>query len=155
MNSDRMFALAQELAEAKGRQDVDAAMKLLHPTMLLETPAFGTRVRGHAQVKEVLERFFMTFPDYRVSLEGHASSSDVLVCWGTVQMTMNGNRFGVTPNGRQAELPVFMKFGFKNGLIASEQFFFDLSSLCAQSGISTDAVRQKLFCRAPSVAVTA
>lgn len=58
MNPDRMFAVAQALSEAKGRQDVQAAMKLLHPGMLLETPAFGTRVPGDAQVEETLRGSF-------------------------------------------------------------------------------------------------
>lgn len=153
MNPDRMFALAEALAKAKSRQDVDAAMKLLHPHMILETPAFGTLVRGHAKVEAVLKRFFATFPDYQVSFEGHAASNDTLICWGTARMTMTGDRFGVAANGRKSELPVFIKFGFKNDLIASEQFFFDLSSLCAQSGISTDAVRKRLFCQAPPAEV--
>jgi hypothetical protein len=58
-------------------------------------------------------------------------------------MTMTGGRFGVVPNGRRAELPVFIQFTFSDELIASERFFFDLSELCAQSGVSTDAVRQR------------
>jgi predicted ester cyclase len=60
-------------------------------------------------------------------------------------MTMTGDRFGVSPTGRRAELPVFIQFTFKDDLIASERFCFDLSELCAQSGVSTDAVRRKLF----------
>jgi hypothetical protein len=82
MNDHRMFELAHNLAVAKNRQDVPAALRLLHPEMLLESPAFGTRARGPAT--------------------------------------------------------------FNDDLIASERFFFDLSELCAQSGVSTDAVRQKL-----------
>jgi hypothetical protein len=60
-------------------------------------------------------------------------------------MTMTGDRFGATPNGRRAEVPVFIQFTFKDDLIAGERFFFDLSALCAQSGVSTDIVRRKLF----------
>jgi hypothetical protein len=60
-------------------------------------------------------------------------------------MTMTGDQFGAVPNGRRAELPVFTQFTFKDDLIASERFFFDLSELCAQSGISTDTVRHQLF----------
>jgi hypothetical protein len=40
---------------------------------------------------------------------------------------------------------VFIEFSFRDGLIARERFFFDLSELCAQSGVSTDAVRATLF----------
>ncbi|WP_412517755.1 ester cyclase [Actinomadura madurae] len=145
MNGDRMFELAQALAVAKSRQDVPAAMRLLHRDMVLETPALGTRARGTAENEKVLTLFFRAFPDYDVELEGHASNADSLVCWGTVRMTMTGDRFGVVPNGRRAELPVFIRFTFKDDLIAGERFFFDLATLCAQSGVSTDAVRKLLF----------
>jgi predicted ester cyclase len=145
MNSDRMFELAQALATAKSRQDVPAALEVLHDDMLLETPAFGTSARGLAENEKVLTRFFTSFPDYDVVLEGHAANQDTLVCWGRVQMTMTGDRFGVTPNGRRAELLVFIQFAFKDDRIVREQFFFDLSELCSQSGVSTDAVRRKIF----------
>lgn len=145
MNNDRMFELAQALAVAKSRQDLPAAMKLLHRDMVLETPAFGTTARGPAENEKALSRFFASFPDYNVVLQGHAGDEDTLICWGTARMTMTGDRFGVVPNGRTAELPVFIQFTFKDDLIAGERFFFDLSALCAQSGVSTDAVRRKLF----------
>lgn len=145
MDSEKMFELAQALAAAKSRQDVPAALKLLHQDMLLENPAFGTKARGLAENERALTRFFTSFPDYSVGLQGHASRDGVLICWGTVRMTMTGDRFGVVPNGKRAELPVFIQFAFRDGLISGERFFFDLSQLCAQSGVSTDAVRQKLF----------
>lgn len=139
------FELAQGLAVAKSRQDVGAALRFLHPDMVLETPAFGTVARGHAENEQALTRFFRSFPDYDVSLDGHAGDAQTLVCWGTVRMTMTGDRFGVVPNGRRAELPVFILFTFADDLIAGERFFFDLSTLCAQSGVSTDAVRRTIF----------
>jgi predicted ester cyclase len=145
MHDDRMFVQAQALATAKSRQDLPAAMRLFHPDMVLQTPAFGTMARGLAENENALTRFFASFPDYNVVLQGHCSNSDTLICWGTAQMTMTGDRFGVAPNGRRAELPVFIQFAFKDGLIAGERFFFDLSALCAQSGVSTDAVRRELF----------
>jgi predicted ester cyclase len=145
MDRERMFELAQHLAIAKSRQDVPAALKVLHEDMLLETPAFGTRARGLCENERVLQRFFETFPDYNVVLEGHASSDDTLICWGRAQLTMTGDRFGALPNGRRAELSVFIQFGFRDDRIAHERFVFDLAELCAQSGVSADAVRRKLF----------
>jgi predicted ester cyclase len=145
VDSGRMLKMAQALAVAKSRQDIAAAMRLFHRDMLLETPAFGTVARGLPENAKVLARFFASFPDYHVVLNGQAASEDTLICWGTARMTMTGNRFGVVPNGRRAELPVFIHFTFKDGLIAGERFFFDLSELCAQSGVSADAVRHNLF----------
>jgi predicted ester cyclase len=145
MDRRRMFELAQQLAVAKSRQDVPAALKVLHEDMLLESPAFGSRSQGLAENERTLARFFQTFPDYDVALEGHASTNDTLVCWGRVRMTMTGDRFGVVPNGKRAELPVFIQFGFKDDRIVHERFVFDLAELCVQSGVSTDAVRRRLF----------
>jgi hypothetical protein len=113
--------------------------------MVLEAPAFGTTARGLAANEKALTQFFTSFPDYDVVLQGHASNGDTLICWGTARMTMAGDRFGVVSNGEAADLPVFIQFAFQDGLIAGERFFLDLSALCAQSGVSTDAVRRKLF----------
>lgn len=140
-----MFELARLLGAAKSRQDIATALTYLHADMVLENPAFGTSVQGLEQNRQALTRWFATFPDYDVTLEGHVADAERLVCWGTVRMTLTGSRFGVVPNGRRAALPVVIMFTFRNDLIASERFIFDLSSLCAQSGISTDAVREKLF----------
>jgi predicted ester cyclase len=152
---EEMFALASALAEAKSRQDIPAAISQLHPEMILENPAFGTVAIGIEANAQALSRFFTAFPDYQVELAGHAGSDTALVCWGHVRMTMTGDRFGVVPNGQRAALPVFIEFGFKDGLIARERFFFDLSTLCAQSGVSTDAVRGKLFGESAPAAMAA
>lgn len=140
-----MAELAQALAVAKSRQDVPAAMRLLHRDMVLQAPAFGTTARGLAANEKALTRFFDSFPDYAVAIHGHAANGSSLVCWGTARMTMTGDRFGVVPSGNRAELPVFIHFTFTDDLISGERFFFDLSHLCAQSGVSTDAVRRTLF----------
>ncbi|MER6120371.1 ester cyclase [Streptomyces sp. NPDC001743] len=145
MHTRLRFELAHALAAAKSRQDVPAALRLFHPDMVLESPALGTTYRGLAENAKALRRFFAWFPDYDVALDGHADNPDTLVCWGTARLTMTGNRFGVVPNGRRAEVPVFIQFTFEEDLIAGERFFFDLATLCAQSGVSTDALRQKLF----------
>ncbi|MFD8708114.1 ester cyclase [Kitasatospora sp. NPDC059648] len=145
MNTRQMFELAQALAHAKSRQDLSAALQLLHQDVLLESPPFGTRARGLPDNERALARFFASFPDYEVTLDGHAGNDDTLACWGTARMTMTGDRFGVTPNGRRAELPVFLRFTFADGLIAGERFFLDLAELCAQSGVSTDQVRHTLL----------
>jgi predicted ester cyclase len=145
VDETEMFALASALAVAKSRQDVAAAVRLLHPEMVLETPAFGTTARGRERNRAVLTRFFAAFPDYEVTLDGHATDGTTLICWGTARMTMTGERFGVVPNGRRAELPVVIAFEFADGLIARERFLFDLARLCAQSGVSTDAVQRTLF----------
>ena len=140
-----MFALARDLGIAKSRQDIPAALTFLHPHMVLENPAFGTSVHGLEANRDALARWFATFPDYEVALDGRVSDDETLICWGTVRMTMTGDRLGAIPNGHRTTLPVYIQFTFRDDLIASERFVFDLSTLCAQSGISTDGARKILF----------
>lgn len=54
MDTRRMFELAQALAVAKSRQDLPAALRLLHADMVLESPAFGTTARGSVENLSVL-----------------------------------------------------------------------------------------------------
>lgn len=91
-----------------------ATLKLPDKDMVLEAPAFGTRSRGLAENEAALTKFFRNFPYYSVELEDHASDGETLVCWGTVRMTMTGDRFGVVPNGRRAQLPVFIHHALQN-----------------------------------------
>lgn len=139
--AEEKFRLAAGLGEAKGRQNVDDALGFMHDEMVLTSPAWGTVARGKAQNTETLRRFFRDFPDYSVSVDGHVADDHHLVCWGVIRMTMAPGAYGLRPNGRRIETPAFLRFTFKDGLIATEYFMVDLSAICDQSGVSTDAVR--------------
>ena len=52
--------------------------------------------------------------------------------------------YRLSPNGRRIETPAFLRFSFKDRLIASEYFMVDLAAICVQSGVSTDAVQDFL-----------
>jgi predicted ester cyclase len=144
VDDHRMFELATALAVAKSRQDLPAALRLFHPDVVLEAPPFGVTARGLAENERALKGFFASFPDYAVTLDGHASAGGTLVCWGTARMTMADGWLGLAPHGRPAELPVFLRFTFAGDRIASEHFAFDLAALCARSGVSADAALDRL-----------
>lgn len=135
----RMAALVAALAEAKSRQDVDAAMQIYHPEGVLEAPPLGVRREGSERMRSGLKSFFSTFPDYTVILENQAVSGETLIAWGSVHLTLTRTPSGQAPNGVRATLPVFILFGFREDKISWESFHFDLASLCRQSGVSLDA----------------
>ena len=145
MDTEQMYELVCALGAAKSKQDVEQAVSVQHEEMILRTPAFGSVATGKNENVSALNIFFTWFPDYEVEIHGHAGDGQQLSVWGRVRMTWSEQFLGVSPNGHRVDLPVFMQFTFKENLIASELFFFDLSELCAQSGVSTDAVRERLF----------
>ena len=148
MNIQRMHALALALGEAKNRQDVDTAVALMHDDMVLHSPAWGVVARGKADNAAVLRRFFHDYPDYTVAFDAWASDGTNLIAWATVRMTMAPHAHaaqGLRPNGRRIEIPAAIRMTFRDGLIASEHFLCDLAQICAQSGVSVDAVQRNIF----------
>ena len=145
METKRMFELATALGEAKNRQNVVDALKFMHEDIVLYSPAWGVVARGKAENTEVLHHFFHDFPDYNVSFDSYVGDGENFVGWGTVRMTMANHAYDVAPNGQRVEIPVFIRMTFKDDLIASEYFMCDLAEICAQSGVSIDAVRQEVF----------
>jgi hypothetical protein len=112
--------------------------------VVLEAPPFGVTARGLAENNRALNGFFASFPDYSVTLDGHAHTAGTLVCWGTARLRAAEGWLGLTPHRRPVELPVVLRFTFADDRIASEWFFFDLAALCARSGLSADAVLDRL-----------
>ncbi|MFI5215974.1 MAG: ester cyclase [Candidatus Limnocylindria bacterium] len=120
---------------AKSRQDAGAALFLCGEDFSIETVAFGIASRDRKQTEQQLALFFRTFPDYAVTLEGFATGSGRITCWGRARMTFGGDFLGQRATGRTAELPVFCLFACEAGVLRSERFFFDLASLCEQIGV--------------------
>ena len=137
-------ALAERYAAAKSRQDVDAALAVCAPGFVLDTPAFGTRSRDRAETAAQLHVFFAAFPDYRVAVDGLLADDGRVACWGTATMTLRGPLLDIAPTGRTARVPFVSVFTAAGGLLTGERFYFDLATLCAQLGLSTDRVAASL-----------
>ncbi len=136
-----MRRLVGAYAAAKSRQDIDGALALCGDDFELETVALGSRAVGSAAARLHLGLFFLAFPDYHVALEGLAADDGSLAAWGRARMTFAGPLAELAPTGRTAELPVFCVFTFAGDRIRSERFFFDLATLCEQTGMPLEPVR--------------
>jgi hypothetical protein len=142
--SAKLVGLALAYARAKSAQDVDAALAVCDDTFVLDTPSFGTRSQGKAETAAQLHLFFAAFPDYGVALDGTLGNDNTVVCWGTATMTLRGPILDIAPTGRTARVPFVSIFtGHARGL-TGERFLFDLASLCAQLGVSTDRMAATL-----------
>ncbi len=125
---------------AKSEQDTDAALAVCDPGFSIDTVAFGLRSRDREDTRSQLAAFFFSFPDYRVTLDGFATSPGIVTCWGHARMTFRGDFLGHRATGRSADLPIFCVFEVGGGTIASERFFFDMASLCEQIDVPVAAL---------------
>ncbi len=145
---DRAVQIVREFAAAKGRQDVDAAQRFCHDDFYYEAASLGAKAEGKQAAGALLELFFQAFPDYYPRIEWIVSGEAGVALRGNVRMTLKGEFLGFGPTNKTAEIPMFCMFTFKDGLLASEVFFFDLLSWCDQIDIPVREVVEvthKLF----------
>ena len=134
--------LVRGYACAKSEQDIGAALCLCSEDFVLETVPLGIAARDRKRTEQKLSVFFSAFPDYSVTLDGIATGEGVVTSWGRARLSFRGPFAGQAPTGRTAELPIFCVFSSAFDRLRGERFFFDLASLCEETGLSLPAVRE-------------
>ena len=145
-NAARMRDLIAGYAAAKSRADVNGALAFCHDDFFIETVSFGLTSRDKADTADQLRGFFAVFPDYdvRVAASDIAFGEGIATCHGTAAMTMKGDFGPIAATGARADLPIFCVFTFRDGLLASERFFFDLATLCRGIQVPVERIQATL-----------
>lgn len=131
-------------AAAKSRADVDAALAACRPDVTFETIPFQATAHGTDEARRQFGAFFRAFPDYDVAVDDVWASDASVAAHGTIAATMAGPLAGLAPTGRRFRLPFACLWEVRDGLVAHERFFFDLHDLCAQLGLPTGEVAERL-----------
>jgi hypothetical protein len=70
-----------------------------------------------------------------------AFGDDVLVSWGLLNGTSGGDWLGVPSSGKSFAVPFTNVATFADDLMRGESIYFDLATLCEQTGLPLDAIR--------------
>jgi steroid delta-isomerase-like uncharacterized protein len=151
MHRDEMLSLFHQHRKAEAARDFDAIMATFVEDCYLETVALNLRIEGRTQARAAYEGYFTAFPDLTPDDEGFAFGEDVLVTWGTLRGTSKGAFLGIPPSGRAFEVPFVNVARFRAGHMAGESIYFDLASLCDQSGLPLDKLRAAAQARAQAL----
>jgi hypothetical protein len=128
--------VVSDYAAAKCRQSTESALKLCTDDFVLHTEALYSRVAGKPNVARLLDMFFHVFPDYRVCVADGVSNGYGYTCWGELEMTMHERLGPWAATHRTTNQPFFCVFTIRDGLLASEHFFFDRKVMCDALGLS-------------------
>ncbi|HKP90620.1 MAG TPA: nuclear transport factor 2 family protein [Thermoleophilaceae bacterium] len=139
-HATRSSEVVAAYAAAKSRADAEEAVRHCTDDFVVDTVAFGISIEGREANRASFEAFFGVFPDYGAALEGTAGDGEELASWGTIRATMRGPFGSIAPTGRRFELPYACVWRVRDGLLAYEQFFFDLHQMCEQLGLEAPAV---------------
>ena len=142
MTRSEMVRLFEAHREAEAARDIDAILETFTEECFLETIPLGLRSEGRDAVRAAYEQqFFRSFPDLAPEDEGMAFGDDVVVVWGTLRGTSQGEWLGIPPGGGTFAGPFANVVPFTDGLMAGEQIYFDLATLCEQARIPLDEIR--------------
>lgn len=129
--------LVRRHLDAENAQDLDGTLATLHPECRFEDLATGQVWLGRDGAASHYRQWWTTF-DVTVK-----RGPGQLACWAEdgarlVEATWHGRhvgRFlGIEPTGRSIVQPFVVALTFKDGLMLSERFHYDLASLLRQIG---------------------
>jgi steroid delta-isomerase-like uncharacterized protein len=141
MNQADMARLFRIHREAEARRDYDAVLDTFTADCYLETVALGLRSEGRVAARAAYVGYFTAFPDLAPDDEGTAFGDDVMVTWGHMAGTSGGDWLGVPPTGKSFRVPFTNVTTFADGRMAGESIYFDLATLCEQTGIPLEDIR--------------
>jgi steroid delta-isomerase-like uncharacterized protein len=141
MTADEMQQLFQHHRDAEARRDYDAVIETFTEDCYLATIALARRSEGRAAARAAYVAYFTAFPDLTPADDGFAFGDDVLVSWGTLQGTSEGEWLGVAPSGGSFRVPFTNVTEFQDGRMKGESIYFDLATLCEQAGLPLAEIR--------------
>ena len=148
MDSEAMMTLFRTHREAEARRDYDAVIDTFSEDCYLETVALGLRSEGRDAARAAYVGYFTAFSDLTPEDQGFAAGDDVLVSWGMLRGTSDGDWLGVPPSGGSFAVQFTNVSTFKEGRMRGETIYFDLATLCEQAGLSLEEIRAAARARA-------
>ena len=135
--SHHLADLVRRHLTAENAQDMPGTLATLHPDCRFEDLATGQTWRGHDGATAHYRQWWTTF-DVTVK-----RGPDQIACWTDddryiAEATWHGRHVGrfldIAPTGRTIVQPFVVRLAFKDGLMLSERFQYDLASLLRQIG---------------------
>lgn len=127
-------ACLQRHLAAEKRHDMTVTLETLHPECLFEDRPAGLRLHGREGARRHYQLWWGAF---RVGLEAgqvHWVRDDLLIGEAEFVGAHIGPFLGIEPTGNDIRLPFIVVVGFRDGLLASERFTYDMNDLLRQLG---------------------
>lgn len=154
MRPQEMEALFRAHRDAEARRDYDAILDTFARDCYLETVPLGLRSEGREAARAAYVGYFTAFPDLAPHDEGFTFGNDVMISWGHLRGTSQGEWLGVAPSGGSFSVPFTNVTTFADSRMAGESIYFDLATLCEQAGLPLAEIRAAAKARLATQAAT-
>lgn len=135
-----LAALVRRHVEAENAQDLEATLATLHPECRFEDHATGQVWHGRDGAAAHYRQWWTTF-DVTVKRDPGQIAAWTEDGGYLGEATWRGSHIGpflgIAPTHRPVVIPFVVVLGFRDGLMSSEGFHYDLASLLRQIGSDT------------------
>ncbi len=119
---------------AEGRHDIEATLATLHPECVFVDEPLGMRFEGRAGAREHYTMWWSAFGNTLDGGELHWVGDELVIGDSAFVGRHVGPFVGIAASGRPMRLPFVVFVRFRDGLLASERFVYDLNGLLDQLG---------------------
>jgi steroid delta-isomerase-like uncharacterized protein len=141
MTADEIRQIVHQHLAAEARHDAAAAAATYAAHGYYHHVPLGLRLEGREAVAAGYASSFAAFPESEVVNDGEAVDGNIYVHWGRFRATVAGSWLGLPPTNRRLDLPFAVVIEVRDGRMVGETLYYDLDTLCAQSGHTIAAVR--------------
>jgi predicted ester cyclase len=141
MTPDEMLSVYRSHRAAEDARDFPEVMRTLAEDCFLEQVSLGLRSDGKDDATRAYEEWFGAFPDLGPIPEGLAFGDDVLVAYGQLHGTMDGQWLGLEPTRRSFTVPLVNIVPFEDGLMQGERILYDAATFAEQVGLDIRVLR--------------
>jgi steroid delta-isomerase-like uncharacterized protein len=137
MSAQTYKQLLQTHMRAENAHQMEETLGTLTPDCLFEDMALGQNFRGHAGARVYYQTWWDAFSTTAHPEHVYYTDRASAVAELRFRGTHTGSFLGIEPTGRAVDLPTSIIVSFRNGLIAGERMYWDVSTLLRQLGVSS------------------
>jgi steroid delta-isomerase-like uncharacterized protein len=131
MTKEELVGLIMRHVDAENRHDMAGTLATLHPGCEFVDHGMGETFLGHEGAQKHYEMWWRGF-DLRVAGERRYMDGSSFIAECRFQGLHHGEFMGVAASGRSIDLRVAVFVDVRDGLMASERFYYDMTELLAQ-----------------------
>jgi steroid delta-isomerase-like uncharacterized protein len=130
---------------AENAHQMAETLETLTPDCLFEDMSLGQDFRGHAGAREYYQTWWDAFSTTAHPEHVYYTDQAFAVAEVRFRGTHTDSFLGVEPTGREVDLPTAIHVSFRDGLIAGERMYWEVTTLLRQLGVSSLPATAKGF----------